>query len=200
MILPKGQDDPFCFTFQKRWEVDPVLKNLRYLTLSALFTGLLVLCSMLTIPMGDARISMQLCAVLLLGGILPLPYALCTLAVYLTLGALGLPVFAGFGAGAGVLLGPTGGFLFGFLPAMLIQQLLFRLLSPRPAAHPLSCIGATLCCYLCGALWYHAYFPQAPLWSVLALCVLPYLLPDALKILLSSLILKKISFIKKNAD
>ncbi|MBQ7847986.1 MAG: biotin transporter BioY [Clostridia bacterium] len=178
----------------------PIFKNLRYLTLSALFTGLLILCSMLSIPLGDARISLQLCAILLLGGILPLPYALCSLVVYLTLGALGLPVFAGFGAGAGVLFGPTGGFLFGFLPAILTQQLLFKLLSPRPGARPLSCIGATLCCYLCGALWYHIYLPQAPLWSVLSLCILPYLLPDALKILLSCLILKKVSFIKKSAD
>lgn len=197
--MPKRQDDPFCFSL-KIWEVDPIRKKLQFLTLSALFVGLLILCSMLSIPLGDARISLQLCAVLLLGGILPLPYALLSLAVYLILGALGLPVFAGFGAGAGVLFGPTGGFLFGFLPAVLLQQLLFKLLAPRPAARPLSCIGATLCCYLCGALWYHSYLPKASVWGILSLCILPYLVPDALKILLSCLIFKKLSIFQKSAD
>ena len=162
--------------------------HLKDLSLAALLTAVLVLSSFLCIPVGDGRISLQFLAVLLIGGLLPMKYALLSILSYLTLGALGLPVFAGFGAGLGVLFGPTGGFLLGFLPSVLVFDLLCRKKRSFPS-FLVSGLLALSCCYLSGSVWYLIYLPEHSLLTTLSVCILPYLLPDLLKILLASLVL-----------
>lgn len=162
--------------------------DLQKLSLAALLTGVLILSSYIFLPVGDGRITLQFLAVLLIGRLLPLKHIAISITAYLALGGLGVPVFAGFGAGIGVLFGPTGGFLWSFLPCAL----LFRLLCHKKSSFLPLCIGALLallCCYGFGALWYMLYLPEASLPTVLAVTILPYLLPDLLKCLLAGTIL-----------
>ncbi len=110
--------------------------------------------------------------------------AVLSLFLYLLLGFLGLPVFAGFVGGFGLLLSPTGGFLLGFLPA----SLLFLLFSRR--SRLLQVLGAAfsmILLYLCGCLFYAFVYGTGAsgILPILAACVLPYLLPDFLKISLA---------------
>ena len=166
--------------------------HLKNLCLSALLTALLVLCSMLSIPFGAGRVTLQLFAVLLIGGLLPPLYAFLSVCAYLLLGGLGLPVFASFSGGFGVLFGATGGFLLGFLPTALLFGLLYR--KKKTFKGTLLSGGASLAlCYLCGVLWYLFYLPTQSAASALALFILPCLLPDALKLLAVAFVLPRLS-------
>lgn len=92
------------------------MNNSRRLVLIGLFGGLMGLISQLSLPLpGGVPVTLQVFAAALAGYLLgPLP-GTAAVAVWLTLGALGLPLFSGFQGGTARLLGPTGGFLLGFL-------------------------------------------------------------------------------------
>lgn len=149
------------------------------LTRCALCTALLCLCGWIAIPLPGISVTMQTFGIfltlLLLGG----RRGTITVLAYLLLGCAGLPVFTGFLGGFGVLLGPTGGYLFGFLATSLIFWLAETRLS-KPIAMTLSLFG----CYACGTLWYAFGYlgGSGGILPALAQCVLPFLIPDALKL------------------
>ncbi len=86
----------------------------------ALMAAVLTLCAWITIPLGPVPFTMQNFGIFAALGLLGGRRGSLTVAVYLLLGLVGLPVFSGFGAGPGALLGPTGGFLLGFLLCALV--------------------------------------------------------------------------------
>ena len=151
----------------------------RNMTRCALFAALMAICAWLAVPMGQVTFSMQSFAVLLALGTLGGKRGSIAVAVYLALGALGLPVFTGFRGGIGVLLGPTGGYLWGFFAGALVYWLLQNKLRDW-----LNMAAVMAVCYACGALWYGIAY-GGDFWAVTALCVIPYLLPDALKLALA---------------
>ncbi len=161
---------------------------IKKLCLCGLFSALLALCAWLSLPVGNWMFTLQtfgvLLSLILLGG----RWGTISIFVYLLLGAMGLPVFSGFRGGMGMLLGATGGYLLGFLPMGLVYRLSFRYCkSPL-----LSGILGLLTCYLFGSLWYWYFYLQGSLWAVISTCVLPYLLPDALKFCLALFLAKRL--------
>lgn len=130
----------------------------------------------------------------------PVPLSFCTLAIYLSacllgwrratlatlayilLGAVGMPVFSGFSAGLGVLAGPTGGYVVGYLPLAALAGLAA---ARFPRSRPLQLLGmagATAVLYALGTAWYCLQSGVA-LGPALAACVLPFLPGDLLKML-----------------
>lgn len=89
--------------------------DIRRLTVMALLVAVLAVCSQLAVPVGSVPITAQTMAVLLIALLLPPKYAVLTVLVWVLAGALGLPFFANFKSGFGVLLGPTGGYIYGFI-------------------------------------------------------------------------------------
>lgn len=87
----------------------------RSITLAALVTALLAASAWVAIPVGAVPVTLQVFVVVLAALLLPPLTAFGALAAYLLLGAAGVPVFSGGTAGLGVLFGPTGGYLTGFL-------------------------------------------------------------------------------------
>ena len=156
------------------------------MTLSSLFSALLAVCAWICIPLSDIGITLQtfgvFLALLLLGG----KWGTVSILIYLLLGAVGLPVFSGFRGGFGALLGVTGGFLWGFLFSGLTYWALERFgRIPAMAAGLLACYG-------CGCFWFYAY-TGGGLGFILLRCVLPYLLPDALKLYLAYTLSRRLS-------
>ncbi len=149
------------------------------LTRCALCTALLCLCGWLCIPLPGISVTMQTFGIfltlLLLGGY----RGTLTILTYLLLGCVGLPVFTGFQGSLGALLGPTGGYLWGFLATSLVWWLSENRM-PRPWAMALS----LACCYLCGTAWYYFGYLNGigSIFPVLAQCVLPFVIPDGLKL------------------
>ena len=154
--------------------------KIRNMTLAALFAALLAICAWISLPLGALQFTLQtfgiFLALLTLGGKL----GSISIFVYIALGAMGLPVFSGFQGGIGVLIGPTGGCIFGFMLTALLFWLLESLIRPKIYGKIILLIVGLLVCYLTGWLWYCQFAPISFLvWS------LPYLLPDIAKLLLA---------------
>lgn len=156
------------------------------MTRCALFAALMAICAWIAVPVGDLAISLQSFGLFLALGTLSGKRGTAAILVYLALGAVGLPVFAGFRGGIAVLLGPTGGYLWGFLAAALLYWLLENRLKPWANM----ALGMAVC-YACAAAWYGLAFGGS-FWAVTALCVIPYLLPDGAKIAAALLLSRKL--------
>lgn len=156
----------------------------------ALMAVLIAACSWITVP-SVVPFTMQtfavFCALELLGG----ARGTMAVAVYLLLGAAGLPVFHGFTGGLGVLLGTTGGYLLGFLLTGLVYWLLARPGAPLWLRVAALLLGLALC-YAFGTLWFMTVYSRASgavsLMTALGWCVLPFLLPDGAKLALALLL------------
>lgn len=146
------------------------------MVLTSLFAALITVCAWMAVPIPPVGFTLQTLGVLLALGILGGKRGTWAIGLYLLLGLVGLPVFSGFRGGAAAVLGPTGGFLWGFL-AMALCYWLLEGLGKLPAM-----AAGQLVCYGCGCFWYTVYAPGTSLWAAAAVCVVPYLIPDAVKI------------------
>lgn len=159
--------------------------GLRFFTLSAILAALLSLLSPITLPIGPIPITLSLFALFLVASAAPPTVALTATAVYLALGAVGLPVFSGYEGGFQKFVGPTGGFLWAYLPAAALLSAFLTKWGDRKWAFPVGMVPSLLLVYLGGILWYALSVP-ASFGEALAVTVLPFLLPDALKIAAAS--------------
>ncbi len=162
-------------------------KDLCYMALMAVLIAVCSWISIQTVVPFTLQTFAVFCALELLGG----ARGTIAVAVYLMLGAVGVPVFAGFTGGLGILLGSTGGYLLGFLLTGLVYWLFERLgrsLWLRVAA---LLLGLALC-YAFGTLWFIEVYSRAngalSVMTALSWCVLPFLVPDGLKLALALLL------------
>ena len=166
-------------------------KQILKLVLVALFTALITAGAYIKIPVGPVPVSLCTFFVNLTASCLPLPLALATVLAYLFLGIIGLPVFTS-GGGLAALMGPTGGYLVGFLFLALIQGSLMFRFPGKNAAAVIGMILGTAVCYCFGTAWLagqmHLSFGAA-----LTAGVIPYLPGDAAKIILAALAGPKLS-------
>jgi Uncharacterized conserved protein len=89
--------------------------NIRQMTLISLFAALTAVGGFISIPLYPVPLTLQTLFTLLAAMILGSVMGASSQIIYVLLGVIGLPVFAGFKAGIGILFGPTGGFLLGFI-------------------------------------------------------------------------------------
>ena len=165
------------------------------LTLTGIMAALIALCAWLTIPT-TVPFTMQTFAIFLAVGLLGGKLGSLAVGVYLLLGAVGLPVFSGFQGGVGAFAGVTGGYLIGFLLMALVMWLGERLFGDSAAVFLLSGIAGLAVCYCFGTVWFLLLYTSTKgpigLWTVLWSCVIPFLIPDLLKMALAILIQRRI--------
>ena len=145
---------------------------------------LLAVSAQFKIPLYPVPATGQTLVVLLIGMTYGPRLGGITIAAYLFEGALGLPVFAGGAAGAAVLMGPTAGYLFGFLLAAIAMGYLAERGMGRTVVSTIAAMVIGNCViYLCGVLWLANFigFGQA-----IAAGVLPFLYGDALKLVVAT--------------
>ncbi len=163
--------------------------NVRRMTQCSLFAAMLAVCGWISVPMGDIAITLQTFGIFLTLGLLGGKWGTAAIGVYLAMGAVGLPVFSGFRGGLGVLLGATGGYIGGFLLTGLAYWMVTALTKGRGGLW--GCLLGLVLCYAAGTLWFClAYLGEGSisLGAVLAKCVLPYLIPDGIKLWLARLL------------
>ncbi|MEA5066441.1 MAG: biotin transporter BioY [Eubacteriales bacterium] len=154
--------------------------SIRTMTMAALCAALLAILSQVSIPMpSGVPVTLQTMAVALAGCLLGGPGGLLSVMVYLLLGAAGLPVFAGFGAGIGRFASATGGFLWGFLPMAALCGLGARMKHRR--AGLLVALSGVLACHLPGVVQF-ALLAGIPFMQAALTVSLPYLIKDALSV------------------
>jgi len=123
------------------------------MVLSALFTGLMIAGALIAIPFPDVPMVIANAFPWLAGLLLGPVWAGISVGLYLLLGAFGLPVFAKGGAGIGILLGNTGGFLVGYLLAAIVVGLLRDPEGKSVARTALSVFAGLVAIYLVGIPW-----------------------------------------------
>lgn len=154
------------------------------LLLSSMMLAVLAVFSQVSLPLPLVPANLALLAVFLAGFILPRRFALVSVGGYLLMGALGLPVFAGFRGGPQALFGPTGGYLLGYFLACVVVALLKHRADTVPARF-LVCLLALLACYIPGTLWL-SHLTGRALVQAVPLAVLPFIPGDLLKCLLAA--------------
>jgi biotin transport system substrate-specific component len=138
------------------------------------------------LPLGPVPATAQTLAVLLLAGAMGGRRAAAATLAYVAQGLAGLPVFAGGGAGPVHLLGPTGGYLVGFVAAALVTgELLESGWSSRPGTRVAAMAVGSAVTYAFGAAWLSAFVGAK---AALALGVAPFLVGDAVKVVLAAML------------
>lgn len=159
----------------------------------AIFAALMAVCSWISITMVvPVPFTLQTFAVFLSVYLLGGKRGTISVLVYILLGAVGLPVFAGFSGGPGTLLGNTGGYIIGFLFSALVMWICEKLLGKKLWAYAVSMVLGLIVCYAFGTAWFMVVYARdngaVSLLTVLGWCVFPYIIPDLVKIALALLI------------
>ena len=162
------------------------------MVLTAMFAALIAVASWISVPLPFTPIPINLAtlAVSLTGALLGYKYGTFSVLVYLLLGAVGVPVFAGFTGGLGHIAGPTGGYLVGYLTSAFICGLVISCLGKNGIRWWITATAAllgTASCYALGTVWFMV-LTHNTLVASLSMCVIPFLLGDALKITATVLI------------
>ncbi|MGI6739021.1 MAG: biotin transporter BioY [Christensenellales bacterium] len=167
------------------------MDNTKRITQIALFVALIAVFSQIAIPLPmGVPINLALFAVFICAMMLPLKQSMLAVLIYLLLGFIGVPVFAGFRAGPSSLLGKTGGYLIGyFFCTLLIGILRYRINSflKRMAAMLLGLIA----CYTFGTLWF-VKVTNIGIIQSLGYCVIPFIPGDIIKIISASLLVPRL--------
>ncbi len=152
------------------------------LVLTAVFAAVIAVLSQIAVPLGftPVPVSLGTVGVFLAAGLLRFPGGVISVIVYLLLGVVGLPVFANFGSGIGTILGPTGGFLFGYAVASLVMGAILSK-NAKTVSVVISLIFASLVIYGCGIVGFMAS-TGSDLVTTLAATVIPFLPGDIIKI------------------
>ena len=158
----------------------------------SLFSALMAVCAMISIPF-TVPLTLQTFAIFLalftLGG----AKTLVAILVYVALGIVGLPVFAGFGSGIGYILGASGGFVLAFPIAAAIFLLLESVFGKEDKKMIAFASVSLLIIYTIGSFWFAlVYSSTHGVFAAFAVCALPYVLPDAVKLALAYVISKRL--------
>ena len=166
-------------------------QDLRYITYSSVFVALIAAGAFLSIPIGPVPIVLQNMFVLLAGIILGPKWGLASVAIYLLIGVCGLPVFAGGKAGIGVIFGPTGGYLLGYIPAVFMTGLIAKKWKTKYIFNIFALIAGSLIVYAAGVPWLKIVTGMS--WEKsFILGMYPFIPGDIVKIIAATLLTNKI--------
>ena len=166
--------------------------DLAYIAVGA---ALIAICSWISIPL-TVPFTLQTFAVFFILAALGGKRGTFSILVYILLGAIGVPVFAGFSSGIGVLLGNTGGYILGFLLSGIVYLVLTKLFGERLPVQIIALVLGLALCYAFGTAWFMVVYTKANgavgLGTVLSWCVLPFILPDLVKLALALTIARRV--------
>lgn len=161
----------------------------------AVFAVIMAICSWISIP-AAVPFTMQTFGVFIAVGVLGGKRGSLSVLVFILLGAIGIPVFANFSGGIGVLAGPTGGYIIGFLFSALLMWAMEKLPGKKSVMQIVSMIAGLIVCYAFGTVWFVIVYGRmnGPIGftAALASCVIPFIIPDIIKIALAYVLSRKL--------
>ena len=162
-------------------------KNKTYaLTATALMTAVTCILAPLSVPIGPVPISLTNFVIFLSLYLLGWKKGTLSLLVYLLLGLAGLPVFSGFAGGISKLAGPTGGYIIGFIPMAIVAGIIIDKSHQRWIQIVAMIIGTAIC-YAFGTVWF-CFQSGYTIAAALAVCVIPFIPADLIKIVIVTII------------
>lgn len=167
--------------------------DLVYIALGAV---LIAICSWISIPT-TVPFTMQTFAIFFVLSALGGRRGTMAIIIYVLLGAVGVPVFAQFTSGIGILLGSTGGYIVGFVFMGLVYRLIVHLLGKKLWAEILAMVAGLAVCYAFGTAWFMVAYARTngavSLAMVLGWCVIPFVIPDLVKLGLALALARRLS-------
>lgn len=161
----------------------------------AIFAVLMAICSWISIPMA-VPFTLQTFGVFIAVGILGGKNGTLSVLIYIILGAIGVPVFAGFQGGIGILAGSTGGYIIGFLFSALLMWGMEKFFGRKPVIQIISMVLGLIVCYAIGTVWFMVVYTNnsgaVGLGTVLGWCVIPFIIPDLVKIALAFVLSRRL--------
>jgi len=169
--------------------------NIRQMTLISLFAALTAVGGFISIPLYPVPLTLQTLFTLLAAMILGSVMGASSQIIYVLLGVIGLPVFAGFKAGIGILFGPTGGFLLGFIISAYIIGKIVELKKEKNIFYYfLAGIIGTIILYIIG-ITQLSLVTSIGVKKALTVGMLPFLPGDIFKIIAASFISSKLKLV-----
>ena len=169
--------------------------SVRDMTYIAMFAVVMAICSWISIP-SVVPFTLQTFGVFLAVGVLGGKRGTLAVLIYILLGCVGLPVFAGFTGGIGILLGSTGGYIVGFLFTALTMWAMERLPGSPTLVSVASMVLGLIVCYAFGTVWFMLVYARTTgpvgVWTALGWCVIPYIIPDLAKVALALILRKRL--------
>lgn len=161
----------------------------------SIFAVLMAICSWISIPMA-VPFTLQTFGVFVAVGILGGKNGTLAVLIYIILGAIGVPVFAGFQGGIGILAGSTGGYILGFLFSAMVMWAIEKFFGRKPVVQILSMVLGLIVCYAIGTAWFMVVYTNhsgaVGLGTVLGWCVIPFIIPDLVKIALAFVLSRRL--------
>jgi biotin transport system substrate-specific component len=159
---------------------------LRMMVYASLLAALTAASALISVPVAEVPVVLYNFFILLMGLLLGSRWGTASIAVYLLAGSLGLPVFAGGRGGLAILLGPTGGYLFGFLPAVFIIGFISERFNHRLSTDIIAMLCGTTVIYGLGVIQLKVVLGKT--WMVtLAIGVFPFVVFDIVKVVAAAL-------------
>lgn len=169
--------------------------NIRKMAYIALCAALMAICSWISIPT-TIPFTLQTFGVCVAVGLLGTQAGFLSVLVYILLGAVGMPVFANFTGGIGILLGTTGGYIIGFLFTALVVGIITKQFGRSIPVLVIAMVLGIAVCYAFGTAWFMHVYAKASgpvgLATALGWCVIPYIIPDLCKIALATVLIKRL--------
>lgn len=159
--------------------------SVQKMAIIALMTAVLCILAPISIPVfiSPVPISLGVLAVYLTAYVLSPLDATISVIIFVLLGTFGLPVFSGYSGGLSKLVGPTGGYIIGFLFTVYISSLFIHM-KKGIIFDVIGMITGLALCYILGTIWF-SYQQGKGFIASLLLCVVPFLIGDAIKIIVA---------------
>lgn len=157
------------------------------MAVTALMAAVMCVLGPLTVPIGAVPISLANFVICLTAWLLGPKFGTLSVAVYLCIGLIGVPVFSGYGAGLAKIAGPTGGYLVGYLLLALIGGLFIEKSNGNPVVSGIGLVLGDAACYVLGTAWF-VFQMQCELGYALSVCVYPFIALDLAKIVVSCVV------------
>lgn len=157
------------------------------MAVTALMAAVLCVIGPLSVPIGAIPISLSNFVISLTVWLLGPKFGTLSVAIYLALGAVGMPVFSGYGGGLAKLAGPTGGYLIGYLAMALIGGLFVEKSKGNPVISGIGLVIGVAVSYVFGTAWF-VFQMGCELSYALAVCVYPFIAFDLAKVIVACVI------------
>lgn len=167
----------------------------------AMFTALIAVCSQISIPLGPVPFTLQTLAIYIAAAMLGWKRGTISVLVYILIGLVGVPVFAGFSGGFSSVVTPSFGYIIGFILTALAVGLSTKFFGNKLVPLIVSMVIGLLLCYIVGTIWFMVVYnvtnQYIDLGLALSWCVVPFIIPDMAKIAVAAILVNRLDKIVK---